>query len=70
MFNTHPHCKYIRQKPGCSTLSKAWPMHESPATTTARKRLHTRPQVGVLRSPVRWEPKAGDVHWLKPVLQP
>ena len=61
MFNTHPHCKYIRQKPGCSTLSKAWPIHESPAIKSARKRIHTRSQVGLLTSSFRWEPKAGGI---------
>lgn len=61
MFNTHPHCQYIRQKPGCSTLSKAWPIHESPAIKSARTRLHTRSWVGLLTSSFRWEPKAGGV---------
>lgn len=61
MFNTHPHCKYIRQKPGCSTLTKAWPIHKSPAIKSARKRLHTRCQAGLLISSFRWEPGAGGV---------
>lgn len=59
MFNAHPHCKYFRQKPGCSTLSKAWSIHESPAIKSARKRLYRRSQVGLLMSSFRWEPKAG-----------
>lgn len=41
MFNTHPHYKYIRQKPSCSTLPKAEPIHKSPAIDSARRRLHT-----------------------------
>jgi len=73
MFDIHPHSEYIRQKPGCSTLPKARPIHQSPATRGARERLHQRSQVGLLRSSFRWEPKAGGVlhhtkaHQLKPV---
>lgn len=59
MFNTHPH--YISQKPGCSTLSKAWAIQKSPAIKSARKRLYTRSQAGLLMSSFRWEPKAGGV---------
>lgn len=47
MFSTPLAASTLMQKPGCSTVSEAQPVQESPATRSARKRLHTRCQAAL-----------------------